>query len=100
MPAAPPEGRKVKSRPVSAAEATDRHERAKDYLSPAEMARLLDAAKAGRPRRRPTFCVRVPQATASISSIQQGWQAMCWKYKISAGTGLTSEGGRGPSEHL
>ena len=31
-----------------AIKATDRHERAKDYLSPAEMARLLDAAKAGR----------------------------------------------------
>ena len=45
MPAEPPEGRKVKSGPVGAVEATDRHERAKDYLSPAEMARLLDAAK-------------------------------------------------------
>ena len=48
MPAEPPEGRKVKSGPVGAGEATDRHERAKDYLSPAEMARLLTAAKAGR----------------------------------------------------
>src|SRR4051795_12909293 len=48
MPAAPPEGRKVMSGPVGAVEATDRHERAKDYLSPAEMARLLDATKAGR----------------------------------------------------
>ena len=48
MPVEPPEGRKVKSGPVDAVEATDRHERAKDYLSPAEMARLLDAAKAGR----------------------------------------------------
>ena len=48
MPVEPPEGRKVKSGPVGAVEATDRHERAKDYLSPAEMARLLDAAKAGR----------------------------------------------------
>src|SRR3954465_14238311 len=48
MPMEPPEGRKVKSGPVGAVEATDRHERAKDYLSPAEMARLLDAAKAGR----------------------------------------------------
>ena len=47
-PAAAPEGRKVKSGPAGAAEAADRHERAKDYLSPAEMARLLDAAKAGR----------------------------------------------------
>src|SRR3954471_8695711 len=47
MPAEPPEGRKVKSGPVGAVEATDRHERAKDYLSPAEVARLL-AAKAGR----------------------------------------------------
>jgi type 1 fimbriae regulatory protein FimB len=44
----PPEGRKVKSGPVGAVEATDRHERAKDYLSPAEVARLLDATKAGR----------------------------------------------------
>src|SRR3954471_16592881 len=48
MPVEPPEGRKVKSGPVGAVEATDRHERAKDYLSPAEVARLLDAAKAGR----------------------------------------------------
>src|SRR3954466_9122671 len=48
MPAEPPEGRKVKSGPVGVVEATDRHERAKDYLSPAEMARLLDAARAGR----------------------------------------------------
>jgi len=43
-----PERRKVKSGPVGALEATDRHERAKDYLSPAEMARLLAAAKIGR----------------------------------------------------
>lgn len=48
MPVELSDGRKVKSAPVSAVEATDRHERAKDYLSPAEMARLLDAAKAGR----------------------------------------------------
>src|SRR5215218_24838 len=48
MPVEPPEGRKVKSGPVGAIEATDRHERAKDYLSPAEVARLLDATKAGR----------------------------------------------------
>jgi type 1 fimbriae regulatory protein FimB len=48
MPMEPPEGRKVKSGPVGTIEATDRHERAKDYLSPAEMARLLAAAKAGR----------------------------------------------------
>ncbi len=46
MPAEPPEGRKVKSRLVDAGEATDRHERAKDYLSPAEMTRLLAAAAA------------------------------------------------------
>ena len=48
MPMEPPEGRKVKSGPVGAVEATDRHERAKDYLSPAEMTRLLDAAKTWR----------------------------------------------------
>jgi hypothetical protein len=34
MPANPPNGRKVKSRLVGAGETTDRHERAKDYLSP------------------------------------------------------------------
>src|SRR3954468_21849836 len=49
MPMEPPEGRKVKSGPADAVEATDQHERAKDYLSPAEMARLLDAE--GRPAR-------------------------------------------------
>ena len=48
MPAKPPDGRRVRSGPAGAAEAADRHERAKDYLSPAEVARLLDAAKAGR----------------------------------------------------
>ncbi len=48
MPVGPPGGRKVKSRPAGAAAAADRHERAKDYLSPGEVARLLDAAKAGR----------------------------------------------------
>src|SRR4051812_40360464 len=48
MPAEPTNRRKVKSEPAHAVEATDRHERAKDYLSPAEMARLLDATKAGR----------------------------------------------------
>ena len=49
MPAEPPEGRKVKSGPDGAGVATDRQERAKDYLSPAEMARLLDEGRpAGR----------------------------------------------------
>src|SRR4051794_11832689 len=48
MPAEPPDGRKVKSRLTDTVEAADRHERAKDYLSPAEVARLLDAAKTGR----------------------------------------------------
>jgi hypothetical protein len=41
MPAKPPDGRKVKSGPAGTGEATNRHERAKDYLSPAEMVRLL-----------------------------------------------------------
>ena len=48
MPATTSKGRKVKSAPIRAGEAADHHERAKDYLSPAEVARLLDAAKAGR----------------------------------------------------
>ena len=49
MPATPPKGRNVKSGAATAPHgAADRHERAKDYLSPGEMARLLDAAKAGR----------------------------------------------------
>ena len=56
MPAAPPDGRKVKSGPADAVEATDRHERTKDYLSPAEMVRLLDAAKAGRHGGTTTSC--------------------------------------------
>jgi type 1 fimbriae regulatory protein FimB len=48
VPATPTKGRKVKSGPDTSAEAADRHERAKDYLSPGEVAKLLDAAKAGR----------------------------------------------------
>jgi integrase len=49
MPAGEPNGRKVKSAPAGVADtAADGHERAKDYLSPAEVSRLLDAAKAGR----------------------------------------------------
>lgn len=49
MPAAAPKGRSVKSgAPAAPDSAADGHERAKDYLSPGEMARLLDAAKAGR----------------------------------------------------
>ena len=53
MPATSSNRQKVKSGAAIASEATaskaaDGHERAKDYLSPTEMARLLDAAKAGR----------------------------------------------------
>jgi site-specific recombinase XerD len=48
MQAATSKGRKVKSAPIRTGEAADHHERAKDYLSPAEVARLLEAAKAGR----------------------------------------------------
>ena len=48
MPASAPERRNVKSWSVEAADATDWHERTKDFLSPAEVTQLLDAAKAGR----------------------------------------------------
>jgi len=48
VPATPTKRRKVKSSPDTSAEAADQHERAKDYLSPDEVAKLLDAAKAGR----------------------------------------------------
>ena len=49
MPAKPPEGRSVKSDATAAPHgAADGHERAKDFLTEAEVARLLDAAKAGR----------------------------------------------------
>jgi type 1 fimbriae regulatory protein FimB len=48
MPSASLERRKVKSGPLGSPDAADRHERAKDYLSPTEVTRLLDAAKAGR----------------------------------------------------
>jgi len=46
--AAASKGRKVKSAPICGGDVADRHERAKDYLSPTEVAKLLDAAKAGR----------------------------------------------------
>src|SRR5689334_1049959 len=48
--------RKVKSGPVGAPTAADRHERYKDYLSPSEVAKLLDAAKSGRTACAITFC--------------------------------------------
>jgi len=49
MLARPPKGRNVKSAPKrDAAGATDGHERAKDFLTAAELAALLEAAKAGR----------------------------------------------------
>jgi site-specific recombinase XerD len=49
MPAGPPGGRKVKSGPDGATEAAaDRHERAQDYLPPAEVTRLLYATKTAR----------------------------------------------------
>lgn len=48
VPATPTNRRKVKSDTGSDAEAADRHERAKDFLAPNEVARLLEAAKAGR----------------------------------------------------
>ena len=47
MPAVASKRQKVKSAPTRR-HAADRHQRAKDYLSPAEITRLLDAAKAGR----------------------------------------------------
>jgi type 1 fimbriae regulatory protein FimB len=49
MPEKPPEGRSVKSDATAAPHgAADGHERAKDFLTEAEVARLLDAARAGR----------------------------------------------------
>lgn len=43
-----PKRRKVKSSAANLAEAADLHERARDYLAPGEVARLLEAGKAGR----------------------------------------------------
>jgi type 1 fimbriae regulatory protein FimB len=48
MRATPSKGRKVKSSPDRLSDAADRHERARDYLSPAEVTKLLHAAKVGR----------------------------------------------------
>jgi hypothetical protein len=45
----PTDRQKVKSAPANLIDAAaNGHERAKDYLSPVEVVRLLDAAKAGR----------------------------------------------------
>jgi len=46
--AKPSKRQKVKSSAAEPSAAADRHERAKDYLAPGEVARLLDAAKTGR----------------------------------------------------
>ena len=48
MTATSPTRRKVKSGAAITPEAADRHERAKDHLAPGEVAKPLDAAKAGR----------------------------------------------------
>ena len=48
MAETPTKRQKVKSSPDRASGAADQHERVKDYLSLAEVARLLDAAKSGR----------------------------------------------------
>ena len=49
MPSSSPERRSVKSEAAPAPDgAADEHERAKDFLSEGEVARLLDAAKGGR----------------------------------------------------
>ncbi len=49
MPKRAPEGRNVKSRPGRGTTgAADGHERAKDFLTAAELAALLEAAKADR----------------------------------------------------
>lgn len=49
MPNSPINRRKVKSKVAAVgSDAVDGHERAKDYLSPAELAKLVEAAKAGR----------------------------------------------------
>jgi integrase len=48
VPKTPPNRRKVKSISTGASNAANQHERAKDYLSPGEMAKLLDASRAGR----------------------------------------------------
>ncbi len=48
MPENSIKGRKVKSSPAGASDAADRYKRAKDYPSLGKMAKLLDAAKAGR----------------------------------------------------
>ncbi len=48
MPTASTKRRKVKSASIRVDEIADGRERAKDYLSPAEVASLLDAAKTGR----------------------------------------------------
>ena len=43
----PTSRRKVKSNPKTSIDAADQHERAKDHLAPNEVAKLLEAAKAG-----------------------------------------------------
>jgi integrase len=48
MPTASAKRRKVKSASIHVDEIADGRERAKDYLSPTEVAKLLDAAKIGR----------------------------------------------------
>jgi len=48
VPDNPTRGRKVKSSSARVSDAADLHEHAKDFLSPGEVAQLLEAAKVGR----------------------------------------------------
>jgi type 1 fimbriae regulatory protein FimB len=48
MSAVASKGQKVKSAPAETSMTADRHKRAKDYLSPTEITKLLNATKAGR----------------------------------------------------
>ena len=79
MAADPANRQKVKSVQDAGAEPADQHERAKDFLSPGQVAKLLDAAKAGR------HGLRVSEATGLRRDELDLDRARLWVRRLKGG---------------